>query len=191
MPSKADLGGKLILIYLKWAQVITGYQTPLLENPTRTTPQLEREQWLTSLCEYLKLADLNIWIREIQGPSFRRQNDYILMDHVNAFSPLNIQRINRCRLYLKVETLADVCNAQGTQLKLPLLLCHPSGRQITSALWPRQERPGAQARKIWRKFLRQFCHPRTSILLQSLGPWRKLPHPNNWNAVYDLSLIHI
>ena len=142
---KQSHSGTLILIYLKWAQLISGYHTPILENPTRTTPQLEHEQWITSLCEYLKMIDFNIWIKDIKGPQIRRQGDYILMDHVQAFSPLNIQRINCCRLYLRVETLADACNASGTHLKLPILLCHPSGRQTTPVLWPRQERPGATA----------------------------------------------
>ena len=137
----------LIKIYLQWAQTIAGRSTPILEDPQTPIPQLENEQWLNTLCEYLALSDLNLWIKHIQSPTPKRQNDKVLMNETSNQTKLNVQRINRCRIYLRAETLADIVNAQGTHLQFAALHCQPQGRLNTTQAWPRQERPGPASRK--------------------------------------------
>jgi len=70
-----------------------------------------------------------------------------------------LEDINACRLYLQVETLAELCNAQGT---------------ITEDnLWPVQKNPGKDQ---WNKFrnyvLTTYCQSnKSNSLRKPLGAW--------------------
>ena len=101
-----------------------------------------------------------------------RINDYSIMDLVlsnNSINPDEIKQINRCRIYLRVETLADITNARGTQVLSSAYLCLPEGRLQSDDLWPYQPQPGPQHRKCWTKFIQQYCKNDSLELLSPLG----------------------
>jgi len=53
-------------------------------------------------------------------PPRQRANDVYLMEIViqcGKFGPKDLRRLNHCRLWLNVVTLADVANAAGTQVE--------------------------------------------------------------------------
>ena len=41
--------GKILILYLSWAQLVAGGSSPILENPSQSLPHLHDEQWLTTL----------------------------------------------------------------------------------------------------------------------------------------------
>jgi hypothetical protein len=67
--------------------------------------------------------------------------------------PQLLTDINNCRLYLRVETLADITTADGTELVHELVYTErgpettESTHYRTPLLWPRQPRPGLRAWK--------------------------------------------
>ena len=92
---------------------------------------------------------------------------------------------NRCRIYSKVETLADVTKANGRQIQQAALNCQSTGKISTHITRPRQPRPGKLARKSWKKFLRSLCHPKTLKLWLPLGRWHTAPSHQDWQSYYD------
>ena len=103
---------------LQQAQYTCGVGTPILEAPALKLPRLE-SKWLQGLRFYLNDVGGLIRLDDPGVPSLQRHHDQYLMDMVLAdpkWKPIEIKRINWCRLYLNVTTLSDITNAQGHQL---------------------------------------------------------------------------
>ena len=52
-----------------------------------------------------------------QVVNHQRSNDVFLMNYTNNLSTLDQKRIQQCRLYLRVATLADVCTIGGDRVE--------------------------------------------------------------------------
>ena len=179
--------GNLIVIYLQLAQLVSGLSQPLLETPTEAIPHLREEKWLCSLLEFLRKSRAGIYSPHFLPKSPHRTNDLYLMDYALSLSlsPRDICQINRCRLFLRVETLSDICNATGTKIAQNTHELHHCFR--SRILWPRQTRPGKQHLRTWRRFIQHFCRsPDTLTLRQPLGSWTH-PTPRLWNNYVSLS----
>jgi hypothetical protein len=179
--------GKMILITLKWAQRIAGTSAGILQQPATKLPQLDDERWIQTLRDFLHRSDLHLKIPAIICPKPKRLNDSILMDHIflQQIPKHQILVINRCRIFLKVESLADICNASGTEIQHNARQCDYSARTNDISKWPDQPRPGPNHRMIWIRFLKKFCHNKSKRLLQPLGEWTG-PHTNiPWDTWID------
>ena len=94
-----------------------------------------------------------------------------------AFNQPDLQRINRCRLYLRVTMLSEICTEDGSKLLTDVW----NGKMPSSysqLLWPRQPRPSGLSWRIWRRFLTQAlrpghytCYSTQLVLQQPLGKW--------------------
>ena len=179
--------GKMLQIQLRWAQRVAGISVPILEDSDTRLPQLQGEAWLGTLREYLALSELGIKVQGIACPVMRRKGDKVLMDHAchSSRSDEEICNINRCRLYLRAESLSNLCNSEGTLIQQHAFDCKSTARITTEEAWPRQPRPGKQHRKVWKSFLANFCLDGTLHLRQTMGDWSSPPAKQNWYAVYD------
>jgi hypothetical protein len=132
--------GSTILIQLNWAQLVSGRSTPILEIPSETIPQLENEQWIQN---YDNPDDLDT-------PYGKRVNELILMDITAGknLSKHEIQQINKCRLYLKVESISDIENWSGTRINDNSWKVN-RGIYRRDKLWPQQ---GKQASRFGKEF---------------------------------------
>jgi hypothetical protein len=52
-----------------------------------------------------------------------------------------MQRLNACRMYLRVSRLSEIATAQGTGLRAEVLKGQNEGIHLSEARWPRQARP--------------------------------------------------
>ena len=159
-------------------------------DPQLPVPSLHSEKWITTIRDFLSTSNLKLRIPELEGVHTKRYHDKSLMDIAltdKKWSNQEILCINRCRIYLRVETIAEVTNAFGTELLSSSYFCMEEGQGKESTMWPYQPRPGNHHRKIWQKFLDQLCQIPTLQLKQPLGIWydRSL---NRWNAYYDPQL---
>ena len=177
----------MLQIQLRWAQRVAGTSAPILEDPETRLPQLKGEAWLGTLREYLALSELGIKVQGIACPVMRRSGDKVLMDEAcqSSTSDEEIRKINRCRLYLRAESLSDLCNSEGNLIQQHAFNCNRSARITTEEAWPRQPRPGKQHRKGWKSFLANFCLDGNLNLRQPMGDWSSAPAKQNWQAVYD------
>jgi hypothetical protein len=125
----------------------------------------------------------------LDGISIVQLGDKVIMDEVYdkkgklTFSAADVKWINRCRMFLHAETLADICNAEGTHILKDCMELHEAGRRHTDELWLRQPRPGPEHRRTWKRFLREACTDNWT-LLSPLGKWISQPRIE-WRAYYD------
>ena len=99
----------------------------------------------------------------------------------------DVNMINRCRIYLQVETISDLTNARGDSILPSVYFCMEEGRLRTSMLWPHQPRPGPRHRTKWQQFIDMLCTVPTYMLNRPLGMWIK-PSKRKWDAYYDPTL---
>jgi hypothetical protein len=158
--------GDMLLITIQWAQRVAGTSTLILSDTHSRLHQLTDEAWIQTLREFLQLSELQIEIPQIQCPTPKRIHDIILMDCVPArnSSRTITNQINRCRIYLKAETLSDLCTADGTHLRADAYQCNTHGRSMDSSQWPHQTEPGQTHKTKWKSFLRKWCVGRTNKL---------------------------
>jgi hypothetical protein len=114
-------------------------------------------------------------------------NDIILMDYLitgarDNFTYPEICMINRCRIYLKAEILADITMLNGTRIQMQAYKCTKFGQLRPATLWPKQIRPGTKHIKAWQKFINMFLKTDSIILKQSLGPWTQPLPLQRWYA---------
>jgi hypothetical protein len=181
--------GRLLITQLRWSQRIAGISEPILVETKKPLPQLAGEHWISTLREFLQQSNLAIEARQLSGIATTRAGDTVIMDRTYdkkgnlRYTAAEVKRINRCRTFLRSETMADICNAEGTRIREECMELLESGRNHTDELWPRQPRPGPEHRRIWKRFLRETCNDNRT-LLQPLGKWNHSPS-TEWNAYYD------
>jgi hypothetical protein len=64
-----------------------------------------------------------------------------------------MQRLNACRMYLRVSRLSEIATAQGTKLRSAALQGNEESIHHSEARWPRQARPVAADWTFWSKML--------------------------------------
>ena len=99
-----------------------------------------------------------------------------------TFSDRAIRNINKCRIYLRAETVSDITDASGLSLT-PCAICCTASRHGTRMIWPRQPRPDNIS--SWTAFLSYICNGTTPILALPLGDWLENPLYRKWNTYYD------
>ena len=147
---------------------------------------LKQEGWITTLRQFLSISHLQLHIPQLKGVEIQRAKDQIIMDNIiqdTTWTDNDIMRLNRCRIYLRVTTIADLTNAAGTQILSSIYFCMEEGRLSSTDHWPYQPRPGPHHRATWQKYMDTLCLKPTLELKTTLGRWQITPP--------HLSLIHI
>ena len=104
--------------------------------------------------------------------------------NLKKYSKAELQHINRCRLYLKVTTLAEILNGTGNQFTHSTLTCQTDLHIPHPYLWPKQSRPNDTARRLWRQSIK-LAYPRQALLLlQTVGAWTNRVGRDNWTWFY-------
>ena len=132
-----------------------------------------------------------------------REHDSCLMDDfmLEQPTPRELKTLNSCRLFLRVLTLSDICTAKGNEIARQCWEGTIPTR--TTQLWPKQDKPPANAWLIWRKYLsRCYLEDESSTrkthdnlcLTQPLGMWRQTrSHRHTWQYTINpisLTLYH-
>ena len=173
-----DTVGKLILISLQLAQVTAGISKPLLE-PEALLPEYIGTSWIYSLHKMLWENSMKLRINKCWTVVLCRENDIAIMDHwVKQHDKKKLQQLNMCRLYLKVNTLADMCDISGTRILESVWEVKRPPRP-SSLNWPQQIRPPRSAIRLWQEALQDFSNS-DMLLLTPLGRWSKKNH-QEWN----------
>ena len=179
--------GLTLKILLRWTQLMVGTTWPWFSDNRHKLPHLEGN-WLIAMYEHLKATNCTLFLAGIEGVKLRRVNDRALMDDAlsGRYKDADVEAINRVRMYLRVETLADICNAAGTQLEKTVREKDPSVSSRSTIDWPNQGKPGPKTMKAWRDFLlREYLRDEKSgALRQGMGSWISTHH-RQWPAYYD------
>ena len=101
----------------------------------------------------------------------------------HGFTKLELQRINRCCIYLQVYSLSDILDGNGTGFSPMAYSCQLDTTIPHHYSWPRQPQPGPKSIAIWCKALRE-CFPRINGVTQhQLGEWL-YPPTTDWCWFY-------
>jgi hypothetical protein len=135
---------RILKIQLAWGQRVAGFQAPLLVNPTASIPHLSEELWVTTFREFLRESEISIFIPSIKCRPFKCVHDQFKMEIASFlnYSRASMIRLNRCRIYLKAETLADIVTYNGLHIDIDAFECNPKGVFTSPEKWPIQTRPG-------------------------------------------------
>jgi hypothetical protein len=115
---------------------------------------------------------------------------------LGKYKPEELRVFNACRLYLQVELLSDILNAQGTKVKEHVWQGQRVNHSRYTTLWPKQPRPTNSCWHKWRCMLQKSLnltgtghfHNNESVGC-TFGPlFRK---PRNWRWFYDTESIRL
>ena len=101
------------------------------------------------------------------------------------FSADAILKINRCRMYLKVLTLADISLGDGGFIDPEMYHGRKSPYKDNTHQWPRQEKPPRSAWTQWQLAVDTVWSQHQSIT-PSLGPWITKPIMK-WKWFHDIT----
>ena len=188
-----SLTGNLIVQSLEQLRMEVGVNGNLFEfNYDKYKAIILTESWVQFTWKFL--SDYNITfnpkIVEFQN---RREGDRCIMQEVIAsglLSDYELKWFNKCRMYLKVVTLADIVTPDGWSIRKDILdgQQNKTYRQFN---WPEWGKPPTYAWTIWRKFLRLvFTNGLSTRLSQRLGHWINLQDDEwEWFLSYDDSKL--
>jgi hypothetical protein len=175
-----DSVGKMLSIGYSWFQLYCGVSYPTLSRPD-TLLQHSPYGWFTHYRSFLAQSDLSIDLptRLLRTPLQLRRGDLNLME---AFSTLGwkspkLRLLNNCRLYLQIETLAEISTADGGRI-IPAAWNGRSLPSTSTLLWSRQARPNSWA--PWRQAIAQlflldttatYRQVNSLVLRSRLGRW--------------------
>ena len=134
------------------------------------------ESWIQHTWKFASEYGVEIHPK-VEEINLRRRGDVSIMQTViesNLLSANELKWFNRCRLYLRVATLADITSPNGKVLRKDCLdgIRQAFYRQLG---WPNWEKPPLYAWTVWRKTLRLvFTDGLTPVLKQQLGQWYEL-----------------
>ena len=105
-----------------------------------------------------------------------------------TLSPKALRRLNACRLYLQVITLADITDGGGHLLMDHYLKGHKAPDRRSKFDWPIQMRPDSSTWKFWeccirRLFTRDMRHK--PYLRQLLRAWTSRKPHQTWSNTID------
>ena len=128
--------------------------------------------WIKDTWKYASENQISIYDYTTKNMEPQRRNDLYLMEIIanEGFTKGQLQKINRCRLYLQVTTLSDIVDGYGE-----LFTCSFNCTQDTTMdckyRFPKQTRPDKTSIAMWKKALRK-SFPRTNKKLDyKLGNW--------------------
>ena len=178
--------GTLLRITVAWAQYSVGTSTSIFTDTIAPLPHLE-SSWLASMREYLRDVRSHLELDASGVPPRQRLGDSHIMDQAllhPKLQPNHIRKINYCRLYLRVVTIADIATADGIHIAEGFYHGWDSAINHNSK-WHHvhQQKPGPKAWACWRRLCNWLCTSATSRRLSNaLGSW-VVPQgeiPQNW-----------
>ena len=112
-----DKVGKMLVIQLSWLQLVAGCSRPVLESD-EVVPYLP-VGWIQNLHVHLVDTKIKVEVYGLWRPTKQREEDRILMDIAQHQIPSWAWAgIDRCRLFLGVNTLADITSIDGSYILL-------------------------------------------------------------------------
>ena len=148
--------GKLLRMNLRYSQLESGIGQPLLEYPGIHLPYIT-PSWIMSLRQYLYNHNLTITVTDENGLQLHGPHDQFIMQqqHLERYSSSQQRDINFVRLYLQVQTLADLADQHRKNcISLSYLDAFRPKDFVNQAVWPRQAEPTKAQRRLWKRYLR-------------------------------------
>jgi hypothetical protein len=166
----------MMRIALDWCHVQAGTADHLLEYPNTKIDYIER-CWIMAIRDFLRTYKNRMKFAAHSHPVTLCDKDEFIMDALRIrgeCSPNELQRLNACRMHLRVSRLSEIASADGTSLRNESIQGKDSAIHLSKTKWPRQARPLKSDWTFWRRKLRAvFSRDGSSTVLYTpLGEWQ-------------------
>ena len=137
--------GNMIIAQLELACVEVGTGSHLFSLDFATFAPLLTRCRIRSTWEFIDKCDIDLY-GTYSRSKLQREGDEFLMERLlirysDYFSPKEIRNINKCRLYLRVLTLADIYECNGRIIYQKTLNGNRHKDRISTYKWPFQIKP--------------------------------------------------
>ena len=176
--------GALIRSCLQWCQIQAGSEFHLLETPEFPVDYIET-CWIMNVRDFLRTYKLRLEFTTSVRQSTQCIGDEFLMDALRVrgdCTATELQRLNACRMSLKVARLSDITKSDGTALRQDVLNGKSPGLFLSKDKWPRQGRPPKDWWRLWRSKLRRVFSVDSDSpkLWTKLGKWLPALDTDEW-----------
>ena len=116
---KEDEVGHMLHISLDHLQLQAGVSWPVLSQPGHIQRTYIDPCYLSHTWEFLDGIDSHLRIETTAWLRPQRQGDSFIMEDIAALPGITTTELvhaQRCRLYLQITSLADICNSNGTDI---------------------------------------------------------------------------
>lgn len=165
--------GRLILLNLQYLQLEAGIAEGLLANPGIEVSYLT-PSWLVSVRDFLATHNMSITLTDQPTIQTAGPTDQFIMQsqHLRRYSKSQQMDINLVRIYLQVNTLADMTDElQPNRIRLEYLDGTRPHGWTTTMRWPKQLEPSKSQRRLWKRFI-------ASSYLRYIPYWSQPPLSN-------------
>ncbi len=181
---KKTITGQLIMMSLEHLRLEIGSNCNILECKASTYKDiLLTKSWIRHTWEGFEKYGITIQI-DVEKVKLRRINDKCIMDEIilnDALTRTEKNKVNKCRIFLKVFTLADIVSGDGKRISPFAITGERDDRRTrVECNWPLWGKPSKSDWKAWNKGLNiTFCKQQNNHLDEPLGPWT-IPLPQEW-----------
>ena len=190
----SDADGTNMMISLSASQLEAGTDKPILEQKWDDYSKYITPTWITKTWEFLSENNIQLRIPDTWTPLPQRINDTFIMDHATRLynkNPATLQKINRCRMYLKATTISDITEATGRSIEDHAWKGNLPKHRKSQLNFPQYKRPPPQDWTAFRKFLKKLLTDPTNTKSNlhedfRLGPWHRQRH-ETWQSTYSPS----
>ena len=182
---RGTVTGQLLRAIIEKHRVEIGIGGRFLEASYATYGSLATDTWIRHLWRFLSESKVTI---EEDTPTLRlrREHDsFIIEAMANAgVSRGVLEAANRCRIFLRAVTLADICTGDGRQILYTAWLGKKDEDYTSPYRWPPQARPSSTDWAHWRRALR-IAYTRSSNVYDRhvrvpLGEWIQMEATWRW-----------
>ena len=167
-----SITGKLIRVSLELCQLEVGIGQNIFSLHYSDHHFLVEDSWIKNIWKFTSEYSITIINRITELPLPQREGDVFLMEefHNQGYSKHQLEILNQCRIYLRVLTLADVMTGAGDSFT-EAYLCQRETQPRNNYVWPRQEEPTQNMKKLWKKALRKTFGLKQGVTEYKLGKW--------------------
>jgi hypothetical protein len=149
--NKSTTLGSSICTNISWLQLHTGISSPILESNLHV--DYIQDTWFKEIKIFLNSCGASIKINNIWIPTISRFNDRFIMEELMLDGQSKCTRItiNNWRMYFNVNTVSDITNYLGKQIRPVFLLKREikGYRSESKMQWPMQQMPNIDSFCIW------------------------------------------
>ena len=166
---------------LHWLQLQLGHDDNPLLLDYEKWGKLTCRSWWVELWKSLHKSSIQLSLQYKRQPRPRQNDSTIMTTLMQHNIPVNtLLRMNRCRNYLNVLFMSEICTADGKYIDRRLLCISPS--PADSDLQFPQEQPFCQDWRVWRSTWYEITS-QSGKLRTPLGDWVNKP-PSRWRWVH-------
>jgi hypothetical protein len=185
---KNDEIGRMLHISLEHLQLQAGVSWPVLSKPGHLQRKYVDPCYLTNTWEFLDSINSHIRLEPDTWIQPQREGDSFIMEdlaNLPGLKPIELVHAQRCRLFLGVTTLADICTSNGVEICEWAINGYDLPRPPIHR-FPRQDKPSNLVWATWRKVLRRcYATTRERRLDHPLGKWYTNRLTQEWSSVID------